>query len=763
MVGHESGSILRQMQALLNVGTFSGLSDRQLLEQFLERRDEVAELAFAVLVERHGPMVLGVCRRIMRDPHDAEDAFQATFLVLARKGRSVRVEGSLGGWLFGVATRVATRARSDERRRRVRERAGLDRLDRAGSDTGPAEVDRAEIQATIALEIAGLPARFQAPVLLCDLEGTSYEEAARRLGWPVGTVKSRLSRARARLRERLTRRGLAPAESSIVTALLPSAPSPSLVAATTRAALSLISGRLTSAGVVPASVATLTQGVLWTMTFNKIKLVAAAILLIATCSAVLFGQASAQKAAEGGGVVQASAAAAPASDDRIDLEMLERAWVDAINRRDTTVIGRILADDFEGIDPVGTTFTRASYLAQLRNGGLVSGVALYELKVRLYGDTGVVISQLRTGQPPGFERATKVYIKRQGRWICVAAHVDWFHGDVLSGALVPNDAAFGARAGEGWKTSHYEWRTFNALQKSSCVACHSVNIHEKIPPDHPAPAPVKLQGAINSPVKKDLEVEIDAHGEIKIQGKPVAAEKKDLEHRLKAGKEETGATILALAEAVGAPDRVVMMILEAGGSIGFDEFSIERPKDPAKSPVPLDPSRPPGHATNPADRTSLIRPPLDCRVVRTYVNVGEAVKKGAPLLDLASPDLAAAKGEYELAASQWNRDKKMYDYKRPMGDNYMIPRKDQIDVENDEAQSRLKLKLARDKLLIYGLTEEEIAKIPKENGLERTRFTLRSPVDGAVIAVGARLGEFYDRKDVLIRIRTNPAAKDPQP
>src|SRR5215469_6603264 len=99
MVGQRTGVILRQLQALLTAGTFSGLSDRQLLERFLERRDDVAELAFAVLVERHGPMVLGVCRRILRDLHDADDAFQATFLVLASKGRSVRVEGSLGRWL----------------------------------------------------------------------------------------------------------------------------------------------------------------------------------------------------------------------------------------------------------------------------------------------------------------------------------------------------------------------------------------------------------------------------------------------------------------------------------------------------------------------------------------------------------------------------------------------------------------------------------------------------------------------------------------
>lgn len=114
--------ILRPMQALLGAGTFSGMSDRRLLERFLERRDEVSELAFAVLVERHGPMLLGVCRRIVGDPHDADDAFQATFLVLARRARSIRVDRSLGRRLFGVATRVATRARRDDRRRLARER-----------------------------------------------------------------------------------------------------------------------------------------------------------------------------------------------------------------------------------------------------------------------------------------------------------------------------------------------------------------------------------------------------------------------------------------------------------------------------------------------------------------------------------------------------------------------------------------------------------------------------------------------------------------
>src|SRR5262245_1029724 len=137
MIGPNSGMFLRQIHALFHRGTFSGLSDRELLDRFLARRDEVSELAFAALVERHGPMVLGVCRRFLVDPHEAEDAFQATFLVLVRKAGSIRVEGSVGRWLFGVATRVASRARADARRRRGRERPGLDRLDIGTDDSSP--------------------------------------------------------------------------------------------------------------------------------------------------------------------------------------------------------------------------------------------------------------------------------------------------------------------------------------------------------------------------------------------------------------------------------------------------------------------------------------------------------------------------------------------------------------------------------------------------------------------------------------------------
>ena len=191
-----------------------------------------------------------------------------------------------------------------------------------------------------------------------------------------------------------------------------------------------------------------------------------------------------------------------------------------------------------------------------------------------------------------------------------------------------------------------------------------------------------------------------------------------------------------------------MVVEAADSSIGVHDFSVERLK---------------GQATNPADRTSIIRPPFDCRVVEVKVKVGEAVKKGEPLLQVVSADLAAAKADYELAVSQWHRDKNVYDYKKPLVENNTLPQKERIEAENDEAQSRLKMKLARDKLLIYGLTEEEIARIGKEEDRERTGYTIRSRADGIVVAVDAVPGNDYDRKDVLVKIGAAPEPKPSKP
>ncbi len=203
---HTDTRISDQIRTLFQAGALGSLTDGQLLDHFLSPDRLCSEMAFAALMERHGPMVLGVCRRLLADTHVAEDAFQATFLVLARRARSVRNHESLGGWLHRVARRIAMRLRSGHARRKAREHAG--NLEVAVHYADRLEHD--EIKSVIDQEIDRLAESQRLPVVLCCLEGLSHEEAAQRLSWPLGTVKSRLARARKRLQERLMRRGFAP-------------------------------------------------------------------------------------------------------------------------------------------------------------------------------------------------------------------------------------------------------------------------------------------------------------------------------------------------------------------------------------------------------------------------------------------------------------------------------------------------------------------------------------------------------------------------
>ncbi len=199
-----STSLVRQLGALFEGGSAAGLSDRQLIERFVAGHDQAGEAAFAALVARHGPMVLGICRQLLGDHQHAEDAFQAVFLVLARKARSLREPELLGNWLYGVALRTARKARVRLARRRRTEVEGSARYsamppaasaDRAFLDREQAEVLHGEIDR--------LPRAFRLPVVLCYFEGLSHDEAAHRLQWPVGTVRSRLARARDKLRLKL--------------------------------------------------------------------------------------------------------------------------------------------------------------------------------------------------------------------------------------------------------------------------------------------------------------------------------------------------------------------------------------------------------------------------------------------------------------------------------------------------------------------------------------------------------------------------------
>lgn len=256
------------LQRLFSLGEVGSMPDHQLLDLFLSRRDETAETAFQELVSRHGPMVLRVCHSLLRDSHDAEDAFQAVFLVLANRADTIRNGRSIANWLFGVAHRVAVRARRSAARRRHLDAQVAERPTRevAPDEDGPDWQILHE-------EINGLPERLRAPIVHCYLQGLTYSAAAHRLGLSEVAVRGRLARARERLRRRLTHRGvIIPAGLLVAGAAadLQAAVSTSLVHSTARVAMGFAAGNTAAA---------LAQGVLNAMLLHKIKAAAAVLLL----------------------------------------------------------------------------------------------------------------------------------------------------------------------------------------------------------------------------------------------------------------------------------------------------------------------------------------------------------------------------------------------------------------------------------------------------------------------------------------------------
>jgi RNA polymerase sigma factor (sigma-70 family) len=272
-----TGPIIQQLRRAALRCDGGGLSDGQLLGCFLERRDEAA---FEALVRRHAPMVLGVCRRVVGNVHDAEDAFQATFLVLVRKAASVRPREAVGSWLYGVAYRTALGARARLVRRRAKERQ-VEEMPQP--EVEPAEPPR-ELLALLDRELSRLPEHYRVPVVLCDLEGRPRREVARRLGLPEGTLSSRLAKARKLLARRLKRHGPALAGGALAAALTQEAASACvpnvLIVTTTRAALLVAAGKA-AAGAVPAQAAVLAEGVLRAMLLNTLKIVTAGLLAAA--------------------------------------------------------------------------------------------------------------------------------------------------------------------------------------------------------------------------------------------------------------------------------------------------------------------------------------------------------------------------------------------------------------------------------------------------------------------------------------------------
>jgi RNA polymerase sigma factor (sigma-70 family) len=277
MANSQTNGVLRYLRRTALRRDGARLTDGQLLDLFLTAREEAA---FEELVRRHGPMVLGVCRRVLDNFHDAEDAFQATFLVLVHKAPSIVARETVGNWLYGVAYRTAQKARAAAARRRLKEKQ-MCRPEALQEDLWR------DLRPILDQELNRLPDKYREPIVLCDLEGHTRHEAARRLGCPEGTLSVRLSRARVLLARRLARHGLALSGGAVAVALSQNAASASvpapLVSSTVQAAT-----LVTAAGGVSTPVAALTEGVLQAMFRTKLQ-IATALALVVGMIGVGFG------------------------------------------------------------------------------------------------------------------------------------------------------------------------------------------------------------------------------------------------------------------------------------------------------------------------------------------------------------------------------------------------------------------------------------------------------------------------------------------
>jgi RNA polymerase sigma factor (sigma-70 family) len=304
-VAHPWGRTIRHLRRAALAREGGGLTDGQLLECYVARRDEAA---FEAIVRRHGPMVLGVCRRVIGNAHDAEDAFQATFLVLVRKAASIGQRDAVGNWLFGVAYRAALKARSVSRRRQAREKQVKNMPERW---VEPEDLWH-DLRPLLDAELLRLPDKYRAAILLCDLEGRSRRDAAQLLGLREGTLSSRLAAGRKMLASRLARRGLALSGAGVAavltqgvaTAAVPIA----LIHSTAKAAM-LTPATAAAAGVLSAKVLSLTEGVLKAMWMTKLKLATAVLLAVGV---VGVGTGVAERYASTGGRAADEVAAAPA-------------------------------------------------------------------------------------------------------------------------------------------------------------------------------------------------------------------------------------------------------------------------------------------------------------------------------------------------------------------------------------------------------------------------------------------------------------------
>jgi RNA polymerase sigma factor (sigma-70 family) len=304
MATRQLDGLVRHIRHIALGNDGGGMTDGELVKCFVSQGDEAA---FAALVRRYGPLVLGVCRRVLRHRQDAEDAFQATFLVLLHKAGSIVRPELVGHWLYGVAYFTAKNAKASTARRRNRERQASEM---ARAQQFSEEDGLSELRHVLDEELSRLPEKYRVPVVLCELQGKNRKEVARHLGCPEGTVSSRLARARQMLRKRLAKRGLALSAGSFAVALSRDAASASvpapLVASTIKTVMLVAASPAPTAGVVSAQVAALTEGVLKTMFLAKLKTATALLLAfgILTGAAMLTRHVMAAKERQGSAVPQ---------------------------------------------------------------------------------------------------------------------------------------------------------------------------------------------------------------------------------------------------------------------------------------------------------------------------------------------------------------------------------------------------------------------------------------------------------------------------
>ncbi|HVS37372.1 MAG TPA: sigma-70 family RNA polymerase sigma factor [Gemmataceae bacterium] len=411
--------VVRHLRRVVLRQDGAALTDAQLLARYLEQRDEAA---VAALVRRHGPMVWGVCRRVLGNHHDAEDAFQATFLVLVRKAASIRQREMVGHWLYGVAHRTAHKARTTRARRQLRERSGTVMPEPAAT----APDLWSDLQPLLDQELARLPDRYKTVIVLCDLEGKSGMQVAQQLGVAYGTVTSRLTRGRAMLAKRLARHGLAMTAGALATLLSDGAASARVPAAVVKHTINVVTavavGQATTAGLISARVAVLEEGVLKAMQTSKLKAALAICLMAAVLG--IGGTCGYHSLAAADG-----AAPGPAPQARSDrladmLILLDKQLWQAASSHDVETLGKIFADDWDCNDPKWTKAYSLEHYKQYRyvDVNIVGERRVYHIDkhtaLMSYEAKWRAVSE---GDEPreshGHDRSIHCWVERDGGWV----------------------------------------------------------------------------------------------------------------------------------------------------------------------------------------------------------------------------------------------------------------------------------------------------------------------------------------------------------